>query len=192
MNDTLLLFSTIWLLTQAASVLMLFIGSRYSNHHYLLKIGEIAHRKKVDALERVWPLTKIRSAVERHDALTCIVVLSSLIIVKSAASFVFGIIMVFWLPLASLIVPSIVAVHDPNDAGLLPWIKKVSLLQVTSHSLAAALGFVIFVGGLRSADPLPTIIWANLVLVTLVCIGSLGFAIAAGRAETAGVLQRGI
>ena len=152
----------------------------------------MAHQKKMNSLERMWPLTKIRPAVARKDALVCNIILSTLIIIKSVASCVFGIVMVFWLPLASLLVPSIITIHDPNDAGLQTWIKKVSLLQVTSHSLAAALGFVLFVLGPLADQSLTSIILANLTLVLLVCFASLIFAIAAGWAETQGIIQRGI
>jgi len=192
LSDEWMTFSLCWLLTQIFSVLMLFAGVRYSNHSYLLKIAKIAHHKKMESLERVWPLTKIRPAVARKDAVTCSIILSSLIIFKSVASLVFGILMVFWLPLASFVVPSIIAIHDPDDTSLLPWVKKVSLLQVTSHSLAASLGFVLILAGPLSDESLKTIIVANFELVILVCVASLGFAIAAGRTEAIGIIQRGI
>lgn len=192
MTDEILFFGTCWLLTQTISVLMLLVGARYSSHHYLLKIGKIAHQKKMNSLERIWPMTKIRPAVARKDALVCNIILSTLIILKSVASCVFGIVMVFWLPLASLLVPSIITIHNPNDAGLKTWIKKVSLLQVTSHSLAAALGFVLYVLGPLADQSLTSIIFANLTLVLSVCFASLVFAIAAGWAETKGIIQRGI
>jgi hypothetical protein len=192
MSDELVIFSLCWLLTQISSVLMLLVGVRYSNHSYLLKIAKIAHRKKLESLDRIWPLTKIRPAVARKDTIACSIIFSSLIIFKSVASLVFGILMVFWLPMASLVVPSIIAIHDPDDVSLLPWIKKVSFLQVTSHSLAAALGFVLIIAGPLSDEPLKMIILANLKLVVLVCIASLGFAVAAGRIEALGVIQRGI
>ena len=185
-------FGMCWLLTQISSVVMLLAGVRYSNHRYLLNIAKIAHQKKMESLERFWPLTKIRPAVARKDTVACSIILSSLIVFKSAASLVFGILMVFWLPLASFIVPSIIAIHDPDDTSLLPWIKKVSLLQVTSHSLAAALGFVLIKAGPLSDEPLKIIILANLELVILVCLASLGFAVAAGRTEALGVIKRGI
>lgn len=192
MSDGLWIFGVAWVLCQTASLLMLSVGSRFAGHRHLLRIGEVAHRRKMRALETVWPLTRVRPAVSRGDSWTCTVILSSLIILKSAASLVFGVVMVFWLPLASLVVPAIVAVHDPGDPGLSRWIRKVSVLQVTSHGLAAALGYAIaLVGPLRGAS-IAGAIESESVLFVVVCIASLLFAVAAGRAEAAGIMKRGI
>ncbi len=192
MSDFARFLVTALALTQTASMLMLWIGSRYSAHRYLVRLASVAQRSKLRALERVWPLTRLRVLAERGDAAMCTVILSSLIAIKSAASLAFGFIMVFWLPLASLLVPSIIAVHDPNDPGLQRWVLKVAMLQVTSHGLAAALGFALVVAGPLSGQPLGALVVGHISLVVLTCVGSLGFATAAGRAEAMGLIKRGI
>ena len=151
MNDVLRTFAVAWLATQAGSLLSLQVGARFVDNRHLLRLGALAHRQKLAALDRLWPLTRVRPAVERGQVGTCTVILSSLIAGKSAASLVFGIVMVFWLPIVSAMVPSIVAVHDPDDPSLGPWVRRVAALQVTSHALAAALGFALVVDTPRKA-----------------------------------------
>lgn len=192
MSDVFGLFIKAWVISQAASMLMLWLGSLYSGHRYLLRLGEIAHRKKLSALDRVWPLTKIRPLVASRDAAGCTAILSSMIALKSAGSLAFGVFMVFWLPLASLVVPSIIAVHDPDDPSLLPWVQKVAALQITSHAVAAALGFALVVTGPLAGESLSATIGSNVALLVVVGVFSLVFAVAAGSAETSGLMKRGI
>lgn len=185
-------FVIAWLITQAGSLLMLEIGARFAHNRLLLRLGQIAHRKKMRALERIWPLTRVRPAAKRGDIATCTVILSSMIAAKSALSFVFGIVMVFWLPLASVIVPSIVAVHDPGDPGLARWVRKVAILQVTSHALAAALGFALAVKGPLNEKSILSVVDANATLLVLASLASLALALAAGKTEATGIVHRGI
>ncbi len=192
MSDVLGLFIKAWVLTQAASILMLWLGSLFANHRYLLRLGQIAHRRKLVALDRVWPLTKIRPLLGRRDTAGCASILCSLIFLKSAASMAFGVVVVFWLPFASLLVPSIITVHDPNDPSLLPWVRRLAGLQVTSHAIAAAAGFAFVVAGPLAGESLATTIGSNVSLLVVAGVSSLGFAIAAGIAETSGLMQRGI
>lgn len=192
MSEAASLFVVSWLGTQVGSLLMLQVGSRYARHPYLMKLGALAHRKKMRALERVWPLTRLRRAAEEGDRVTSTVILSSAIVVKSVASLALGVVVVFWLPFASLVVPSVITVHDPNDPGLITWVKRVASLQVTSHALAAGLGFALVVSGPLAGKSLSDAIGSNPILLALVCAASLGFALAAGRAEAVGIVQRGI
>lgn len=191
MNDVVRTFAIAWLLTQIASLLMLEAGTRFAGNRLLMRLGEISHRQKMSALERIRPLTRIPDAVARGDTLTCTVILASLIALKSAASLVFGIVMVFWLPLASVLVPSIVAVHDPDDPSLGPWVRRVAALQVTSHALAAALGFALVLAGPLADRSIAEAIDSNVGLLVVASLASLGFAFAAGRAEASGVVKRG-
>ncbi len=192
MLNGMVIFTTVWLLTQAACLLMLRLGSQLANHRYLLRLGRLAHQQKMRSLDRVWPLTRIRPALANGDLNTCIVILSVLIVLKSLASLVVGMVMVFWLPLASMLVPSIVTVHNPDDPGLSHWVRKVAALQVTSHILAASLGFTIFWLGPWAGIPLLEVIGSNIVLIILASLSSLGLAIAAGYSEALGLMQRGI
>ena len=65
-------------------------------------------------------------------------------------------------------------------------------LQVTSHALAAALGFALVVIGPLAGESLTDAAGSNPILLVLVCAASLGFAVAAGRAEAVGLVERGI
>jgi len=192
MTDVLETFCLAWILTQVGSFVMLEVGTRFADHRCLRWVGQRAHQQKMAALDRVWPLTRIRAAAARGDTRTCVTILGSLIAVKSAASLLFGLIMVFWLPLVSVMVPSIVAVHDPDDPSLLPWIRRVAALQVTSHALAAALGFALTLAGPLGDQPLSTLLQENIPLILIGSLASLAFAVAAGVFEARGVVQRGL
>jgi hypothetical protein len=189
--------TTTWLLAATvlslgASLLMLHIGSRLLNHRYLVRLGKIAHQRKLRALERIWPLTRVRPALREGNIGLVTIILSTLILLKSVASLVLGCVMVFWLPFASLIVPAIVYEHDPDDPSLLAWIRKVAALQLTSHVLAAAVGFAAIVAGPLAGVPLAATLESNMVPFTVLCAVSLTFAVAAGKAEATGLARRGI
>ncbi|MEM9385993.1 MAG: hypothetical protein AAGA68_13090 [Pseudomonadota bacterium] len=186
------LFLLSWVLTQAASMFFLQVGERLAGWTPLRRVAESAHRKKLEALDRTWPLTRVRGAIARRDLRECTLILSGLIMVKSLGALLFGIVTVFWLPLASLFVPSIVAVHDPHDSKLREWIHRVAVRQVTSHALAAALGFALFYVGAIGGAGLSATLDSNLALLAVVLLASGGFAVAAGRLEAGGVLERGI
>ena len=181
-----------WLSAQFLCLLGLWIGSKLANHRWMMILGRVAHDRKMTALERFWPLTQIRPAVEKGDQRKCATILSMLIVAKSLLCFLLGIVVIFWLPLACLIVPSIIAVHDPDDRQLKSWIMRVSILQVTSHTLAAALGFAIVVEAMYTPEPLLRVIESQAVWIIVVITVSLGFALAAGRTEASGLMKRGI
>jgi hypothetical protein len=186
------LFLKAWALSQVASLIALWAGSRLAGRSQFLRLGQVAHEKKLRALDRMWPLTRIRPALERDDQLTCTIILTSLILLKSVASMLFGVIMVFWLPLASIVVPSIVAVHDPDNPSLQKRIRRVAALQVTSHALAAALGFAVVAIGPWAGSSILEAVGSNSGLLAVVSAASLGFAIAAGKAEAGGLMQLGL
>ena len=185
-------FLIVFLLAQVSSLLLLWIGSQIASHRWLMSLGKIAHRQKIRALDRYWPLTLIRPAVARGDQKICAVVLTLFIVVKSAACFVTGIVSVFWLPFASLIVPSIIAVHDPNNPKLESRIHKVAMLQITSHVLAAAIGFAVVAEVILANESAGGVLRSNVSLVAVVLLLSSGFAIAAGKSEASGLMEHGI
>lgn len=192
MSDALRLFGMTWVLTQAGSMLMLHVGSRFAGHPLLLRLGTLAHRQKLQALDSVWPLTRLRRALERRDHIACTAILGSLIALKSVGCLALGIVVVFWLPAASLFVPTIVAVHDPDDTTLMPWVRRVATLQITSHALAASVGFMLVRMGPASGTPLRVAIESNAVLACVAMVTSLALAVAAGRVEALGIMERGI
>ncbi len=146
----------------------------------------------MSALDRYWPLTRIRPAVEGGDEKTCTVILSGLIMLKSLVSFLLGFVVLFWLPIACLLVPSIITVHDPDDPKLVVWVRRVALLQITSHVLAAALGFAIVFHSIVTPTPVYDVVNSNVTLIAVILVLSAGFAIVAGKAEASGLMQRGI
>ncbi|MEO0424902.1 MAG: hypothetical protein AAF184_21380 [Pseudomonadota bacterium] len=192
MNSLVGLFLLSWFLTQSASVLLLHLGGRLAGWTPLMRVGELAHRQKLQALDRTWPLTRVRPAIARQDLQACTLIFSGLIVAKSLGALLLGVVTVFWLPLASLLVPSIITAHDPDDALLRRWTHRVALWQVTSHTLAAALGFSLFVAGPGRGEGLRLVLASNLAVVALVLGASVGSAVTAGRLEARGVLERGI
>jgi hypothetical protein len=192
MNRTTTSMLVAMVLSLGASLLMLHIGSRLLGQRYLVRLGKTAHQRKLRALDRIWPLTRVRPALADGNTTLVTAVLSTLILVKSAASLVFGIVMVFWLPLASLIVPAIVYEHDPDNPGLAAWVRRVAALQVTSHVLAAAVGFAAILTGPLAGVTLYATIESNLVSFAVPCALSFAFALAAGGAEATGLARHGI
>lgn len=192
MSDALSLFGLVWLLTQVASLIMLGVGVRFAGHRYLVTLGSTAQRQKLQAMERLWPLTRLRAAAARGQLGVCTLILAALIVLKSVACLLLGVVMVFWLPVASLVVPAIVAVHDPDDPTLMAWVRRVATLQVTSHALAASLGATLTMLGPLSGTPVSEVIIDHAALFALVSIAAVGFALAAGQMEASGVIERGI
>lgn len=167
------------------------LGARWINHSALRRLGALAHAKKMRSLESVWPLTRIRPAVARGDVAGVMTIITALVALKSAACLIFGIVAVFWLPVASVIVPAIAAAEDPDDPELALWVQGVARLQVTSHVVAAALGFAVMVAGPLAGLPLGAVLGDH-PLSTLAALAlSAGFAVAAGRREAMGVVRRG-
>ena len=177
---------------QVLSMCALFVGARLIGRGVLDRLGRYAHRRKLQALESTWPLTRIRPAVERGDRATVATILGGLIALKSLLGLPLGILLVFWLPPASLLVPSIVAAHDSADPGLARWARHVATLQVTSHALAASVGFALAMAGPLAGEPVGSLLRTNLPWVVLSCVASMGFAVWAGRTEASGVLRHGI
>jgi hypothetical protein len=195
-SEILIQFLFILAATEVASILFLYMGSALLDNPILLKLGEKAHVKKIKALDKMWPLTKIRPALAENNPRAVTKILSGLIILKSIMSFFFGILMVVWLPLSSLMVPSIIHLHDPNDPSLQQWVKRVSFFQITSHAVAAALGATLFLEGYMDGSiDFAVVVSAmneNMTLVIIVLFASLLFALFAGKVETDGIFKRGI
>ncbi len=192
MASALILFAWAWVLTEAGSLAMLTIGAQVAGNRLLMRLGQLAHRQKLYAVEHMWPLTRLRSAAGRGETWTCTLILAPLIVLKSLGCLVFGVVFVFWLPLASLVVPSVVAVHDPDDQALSAWVRKVATLQVTSDAIAAALGFAVVLSGALNGSVNTDLIAENGTLLLAGSAASLAFAIAAARLEAMGVVTRGI
>ena len=68
----------------------------------------------------------------------------------------------------------------------------MAALQVTSHAVAAALGFTIVLTGPLAERSLSEALGSNVGLLVVASVVSLGFAFAAGRAEALGVVERGL
>ena len=182
---------------QALSLAALYFGSRLIGREPFARVGRLAEERKIRALETLWPLTRLRPAVSRGDRRTVVGILGALIALKSLLCLPFGLIMVFWLPPASLLVPSIVAAHDPDDPELRMWARRVATLQVTSHALAASVGFsVAYLGpvaeGQFRAAALADVVQADAVLFVSAFLLSLVFARWAGHVEADGVFRFGV
>ena len=156
------------------------------------RLGAKAHARKMRALDSAWPLTRVRPAIEHGRAATVFVIITGLILLKSAVSFAFGLLTVFTLPVTSVMVPSLAAAEDPVDAGLLSTVETIGGLQVTSHVVAAAVGFAITVAGPISGQSVGSVIRSHLLVILVMSCVSAGFAFAAGRRESVMLMRRGI
>jgi hypothetical protein len=192
MGDFPFLLVLVFGLSEAASLGGLMLGGRMLDRPLLRRLGAQSHAKKMRALDAVWPMTRIRPALQRGDAATVVAIITALVLLKSLASLVFGLLMVVWLPVASLIVPTIIAAEDPDDVDLRGWVQGVARLQVTSHVAAAALGFAATAAGPLAGRSVTAIIGENAGLTVVALALSVGFAIAAGRREALGVVRRGV
>lgn len=192
MPDFTTLLLVAFVLSEAASLGGLWLGQRLIDRPTLRRIGARSHAQKLRSLDRTWPLTRLRPALKRGDVATVVTIITALVALKSLGSLLFGLITVFWLPLASLIVPSIVAAEDPDDPALRSWVAAVARLQVTSHVAAAALGFAVSVAGPLAGRTITSVLVDNAPLAIAALALSAGFAVAAGRREALGLAKRGI
>ncbi len=192
MADVGSMFAGAFVLSELASLRGLWLGRRMIQQPWLRQFGAKSHASKMRALATKWPLTRIRPAIARGDVGTVTVIVTSLVVLKSFGSMIFGLLTVFWLPIASLTVPSVIAAEDPNDAELLAWAQGVARLQVTSHVIAAALGFAVTVAGPIAGIHVFQVLQDNPALSVVAMVLSLVFAVAAGRREAQGLVTRGV
>ena len=185
-------FLQVWIPAEAVSLLSLWLGFRLADRPLLLRIGKVAHDRKLRSLERTWPLTLLPKAIERKNVALTSAILSALIVTKSIAALLFGAIMIFWLPFAAGVVPSIITFHDPGNARLRSRMAGVSVLQITSHTLAAALGFVWTIRWLPLGAPIEPAVMNGPFLAVVVCGLSVVLAVAAGRLEALAVHRFGL
>ena len=68
----------------------------------------------------------------------------------------------------------------------------MSLLQITSHTLAAAIGFAIVIEVIHSGESVIDVSKSRASMVSIVFFLSVGFALAAGKSEASGLMKRGI
>ncbi len=129
-----------WLICQSLAVIMLRLGFKHIHHNFLSKVGKLAHQQKMKALVKYWPLNQIIPALHRNKKGLCQLILTVLIALKSLMCFVFGPVMLLWLPLAAYAVPAIISAHRTENKKLTEWVSRISIWQVTSHSLAATAG----------------------------------------------------
>lgn len=179
-------------LTELACLAMLAGGTRLAGRPWLRRLGARVRQRKLRALDRVWPLTRVADAVRRGDARSAAAILAALIALKSAVSLGFGIVMVFWLPIAALVTPSIVTVHDLSRDAIAREGARVARLQVTSHALAAALGFAVAVAGPLAGRTIGEAVRGDGWTFAIAALLSLGWAVAAGRAEAGTLVRFGI
>jgi hypothetical protein len=175
----------VWLVCQLCALAMLQLGSNYIENKTLLRLGNLAHKQKMKALQSYWPLNRIRPAMANSNIVLCQIILTSLIALKSLMSFAFGALIVFWLPLAAFLVPSIITIHQPGNIQLIAKVKRIARWQVTSHTLAAAIGAYVFYcwwsDGVIAAKLIVELIFYSIVFMA----GSFVCAWKAGKLETA-------
>ncbi len=127
-------------------LLAVWIGWRFGpGMAWTRRLAQQIYHKKIQAMEKSPPLIMYKRAVDEGRNGVGLAILTILISLKSLGAMVMGIIMVFWLPLATLLLmPGIIDAHQPGEAAKARQkFAEVTIAQVSSHAIAAALGYAL-------------------------------------------------
>lgn len=166
------------------------LASRNLSHlSWLQAIGRKLYQQKMVALKKP-PLLQYQRAVEQGNFTTGLTIITTLILVKSIVCGLFGLITVFYLPLAVGTIPALAAEHG-DQPGLRRWVASVTAWQLSSHLLAGCVGFsATWLWLSDGISPLNTLDeWP--VLTTGFLVGSLITGLVAAWIETTGHFRKG-
>ena len=184
-DQTWLVFALSAMLGGLASLVLFLAGGAAARLAVMQSMGGRMYRTKLWALDRIWPLTLFRVAWERRRVGLGCAVLTPLILMKSAGCLVLGVIVLVWLPLAMLILPSL---FSQVDAYQHPegrrWMHRVILLQGGSHLVAAAAGAAVQVAAGFQLDRLIPTAGEHSTLLIVAVVVSAALGIGAGWAES--------
>ena len=105
----------------------------------LQSIGEKLHHRKMASLERP-PLSWYRDVAAAGRFAPGYLIIAAGILLKSVVCGILGMLVIFYIPLGVAAIPALAAQHG-NDPKLHRWVANVTMLQTTSHLLAACVGF---------------------------------------------------
>ncbi|WP_420640447.1 amidohydrolase family protein [Candidatus Leptofilum sp.] len=174
----------LWL--ELACLLAVWVGWRFGpGFAFTRRLAQQIYDRKIEAMETSAPLKAYRRAIDEGRTSAGLTILSVLIGLKSLGAFVMGLVMVFWLPFATLfLMPGIVDAHDSGEGEKSRRVfARVTLMQVTSHAVAAALGFVLTRWWWASEVSLATSVVQNWLVLCAGLVVSMLFAVWAGWLE---------
>lgn len=159
------------------------------NMPWLQAIGRKIHGQKMAMLKKP-PLSYYQRAVDHGDFVTGLSIIAVLILLKSLASGLLGLITIFYLPLGVATIPALAAEHGDNPV-LNRWVTRVTAWQTFSHILAASLGFAAsWLWISAGSSPIETF-KGSLAFTGAVAIASLVTGLIAAWMETAGHMRDG-
>jgi imidazolonepropionase-like amidohydrolase len=174
------------ILVELICLLAVWLGWRFGpGIPWTRKMAVQMHQRKMEAMEKSPPLILYKRSVDEGRHGLGLMILSTLISLKSLGAAVMGIIMVYWLPLATmLLMPGIIETHRPEQSAFARRVfARVTIAQVTSHAIAAALGFVLTRTWWVSETGFWTLISQNMPTITAALAGSFLVAILAAWLE---------
>ena len=145
MNNFTWFYLEVLIVLELACFLAVWLGWRFGpGFDWSRKLAQQTYERKIQAMEKP-PLNQYKQAVDNGNLLLGASILTVLIALKSLASIIMGVIMTVWLPLATLLlVPGIIDSHDKVKAARArATFARVTIVQVSSHAVGAALGLVI-------------------------------------------------
>lgn len=183
----------IWVALVSASLGSFATYSLASRHlsrlSWLQAIGRKLYEQKMAALKKP-PLLQYQRAVEQGSFATGLTIITTLILVKSILCGLFGLITVFYLPLAVGTIPALAAQHGDRP-GLRRWVANVTGWQLASHLLAGCVGFsatwLWLFDGISPSNSLAE----STALTSGFLVGSLVTGLIAAWIETSGHFRKG-
>ena len=159
------------------------------NARWLQKIGSKMHDQKMAQLARP-PLSWYQVYVDRKVFYPGLAIIAIMILLKSLVSGLFGLIVIFYLPLGVATIPALAEAHG-DQPGLKQWAARVTFMQTLSHLLAAGLGFGATWIWLRSDQAFSEILGSAPTFVWTIIAASVITGIAAAWIETDGHMRSG-
>lgn len=114
-------------------------GRNLDRWPWLRAVGRKMYEQKMAMLEKP-PLKQYHEAVKGQKFTFGLAIITFLILLKSFGCALLGLITVFYLPLGVGTIPPLAAQHGDRP-GLRRWVASVTGWQLTSHLLAACIGF---------------------------------------------------
>ena len=174
----------------AASFLAFVLADRFlSRLPWLQAIGRKMHDQKMAMLDKP-PLRQYQKALDRGRFGTGLFIITALILFKSIGSGLLGLITVFYLPLGVGTIPALAAEHG-DQPGLCRWVAQVTAWQLTSHLLAACVGFAATWLWIRTGVSPTDYLLQSAGFTSLFLVGSLATGLVAAWIETTGHFRKG-
>ena len=185
MNNFTWFYLEVLIVLELACFLAVWLGWRFGpGFDWSRKLAQQTYERKIQAMEKP-PLKQYKQAVDNGNLLLGASILTVLIALKILASIIMGVIMTVWLPLATLLlVPGIIDSHDKVKAARArATFARVTIVQVSSHAVGAALGLVITWLAWGPEESISNLLNMHSVIILWVVVVSMLLAALAGWME---------